>query len=65
LIFSVEDNLIVMLVYYQILPVIGGLVCGHCLRPKDLTLDYKKGAESLYQKDYKPHDCYKAVPRVG
>jgi len=40
-------------------------VCGYCLRPRDLALDYKKGAESLYQRDYKPHDGYKGVPRVG
>jgi len=44
---------------------LGGLVCGYCLRPRDLALDYKKGAESLYQRDYKPHDGYKGVPRVG
>ncbi|KAL4489286.1 hypothetical protein ABPG72_006350 [Tetrahymena utriculariae] len=42
----------------------GGLVCGYCHRPKDLNLDYKKGAESNYQKDYKPHACCKGVPRV-
>lgn len=44
---------------------IGGLVCGTCVRPRELNLDYKKGAESLYQKDFKPHASYKAVPRMG
>ncbi|EGR28812.1 hypothetical protein IMG5_168480 [Ichthyophthirius multifiliis] len=50
--------------YYQ--QVRGGLVCGFCLRPKrNLIPDYKKGGQSLYQKDFQPFKSNTRVPRVN
>lgn len=42
----------------------GGLVCGTCIKPRDLIMDYKRGQESTYTREYRPQTSSRAVPKV-
>lgn len=41
----------------------GNCICGRCIcgrhkcPPRNLRMDYKKGAQTTYQKDFVPHRC--------